>query len=191
MDTIDKSAYARYIAAQQEAESTERRQKLVKELLDKLPESERTVMTLYYLGEMTTREISRFLGVSVNTITSRLQRARRRLRQEETVLMQETFGSVQLPANLAENITQKADDTKPMSPPSTKPVLPWIAVGAATILVVLMIGLSDTYLARLQRPYSFEAASEPTIEIIEAPIVIETNAKPSVRNQIRTNCHYQ
>ena len=183
MDTIDKSAYARYIAAQQEAESTEHRQKLVKELLDKLPESERTVVTLYYLGEMTTREISRFLGVSVNTITSRLQRARRRLRQDETVLMQETFGSVQLPANLAENITQKAVDTKPMSPPSTKPVIPWIAVGAATILVVLMLGLSNTYLARIQRPYSFEAASEPTIEIIEAPIVIKTNAKPSLRNR--------
>ena len=140
METIDKSAYARYIAEQQEVESAERRQKLVKELLDKLPESERTVMTLYYLGEMKTREISRFLGVSVNTITSRLQRARRRLRQDETVLVQEMLGSVQLSANLAENITQKAVDMKPMPAPATKPVIPWIAVGAAAILMVLMQG---------------------------------------------------
>ena len=183
METIDKSAYARYIAEQQEAESAERRQKLVKELLDKLPESERTVMTLYYLGEMKTREISRFLGVSVNTITSRLQRARRRLRQDETVLVQEMLGSVQLSANLAENITQKAVDMKPMPSPATKPVIPWIAVGAAAILMVLMLGLSNKYLTRFQRPYSFEAASEPTIEIIEAPIVIKTDAKPSVRNR--------
>ena len=44
-----------------------------KNLLEKLPESERTVMTLYYLGEMTTKEIGKFLGVSVNTISSRLR----------------------------------------------------------------------------------------------------------------------
>ena len=35
-----------------------------KKLLSKLPESERTVVTLYYLGEMTAKEISKFLGVS-------------------------------------------------------------------------------------------------------------------------------
>ena len=48
-----------------EAEATERRHEIVKKLLEKLPESERTVVTLYYLGEMTMKEISKFLGVSV------------------------------------------------------------------------------------------------------------------------------
>lgn len=43
-------------------------------------------------------------------------------------------------ANLAENITQKAVDMKPMPAPATKPIIPWIAVGAATILMVLMQG---------------------------------------------------
>ena len=184
VETLDKSAYARYVSEQHEAESVEQRQSIVKKLLEKLPESERTVITLYYLGEMTTREISRFLGVSVNTITSRLQRARKRLQQEETSLIQEMLGGVQLPANLAENITQQVLDMKPMPVSPTKPVLPWMALGAAAILVLLLLGLSNEYLARFQRPYSFEAASEPTIEIIEAPIVLETDTKPAKRNQI-------
>ena len=184
VEALDKSAYARYVSEQREAESAEQRQNIVKKLLEKLPESERTVITLYYLGEMTTREISRFLGVSVNTITSRLQRARKRLQQEETSLIQEMLGGVQLSANLAENITQQVLDMKPVPVSPTKPLLPWAALGAAAILVLLLLGLSNKYLARFQRPYSFEAASEPTIEIIEAPIVLETDAKPAKRNQI-------
>ena len=47
-----------------------------------------------------------------------------------------------------------------------------------------MLSVSNRYLARFQKPYSFEAVSEPTIEIIEAPIVLDIDAKPAVRNQI-------
>ena len=184
MDAVDKSAYARYISEQREAESVEKRQKLVKKLIDKLPESERTVMTLYYLGEMTTREISRFLGVSVHTITSRLQRARKRLQQDETLLIQEMLGSFQLSADLAESITQKIADMKPIASPPTKSPIPWLAIGAAAVLVILMLGISNRYLIRFQRPYNFEAASEPTIEIIEAPIVLDTDAKRALHSQV-------
>ena len=184
MDAVDKSAYARYMSEQREAESVEKRQKLVKKLIDKLPESERTVMTLYYLGEMTTREISRFLGVSVHTITSRLQRARKRLQQDEALLIQEMLGSFQLSVDLAESITQKIANMKPIASPPTKSSIPWLAVGVAAVLVMLMLGLSNRYLTRFQRPYSFEAASEPTIEIIEAPIVLDTDAKPALHSQV-------
>ena len=51
------------------------------------------------------------------------------------------------------------------------------------VFVVLLLGASNQYLVRFQKPYSFEAASEPTVEIIEASIVLETNAKPAVRSQ--------
>ena len=184
VEAFNKSAYSRYVSEQRETESAEARQHIVKQLLEKLPESERTVMTLYYLGEMTTKEIGKFLGVSVNTITSRLQRARKRLRQEEDLLVQEVLGGVQLPATLAENITKKVLDMQPIPTPPTKPLLPWIALGAAAILVLLLLGLSNKYLLRFQKPYSFEAASEPTIEIIEAPVVLETRVKPAPRNQV-------
>ena len=44
-----------------------------------LPEHERWVVGIYYLREMRVSEIGARLGVSVNTIKSRLRRARRRL----------------------------------------------------------------------------------------------------------------
>ena len=181
---IDKLTYERYVLEQREIETTERRHEIVKQLLEKLPESERTVVTLYYLGEMTTKEIGKFLGVSVNTITSRLQRARERLQASDERLINETLGGRQLSGNLLENIMRQVADIKPVSPPAGKPVLPWMALGTATVLVILLLGVSHQYLARFQRPYSFEAQSEPTIEIIEAPIVLEADAKPDVRNQI-------
>ena len=183
MKTTDRLSYSRYVSELQAAEASERHHEIVKKILAKLPESERTVITLYYLGEMTTSEISKFLGVSVNTITSRLQRARKRLKQDETLLIQEMLGSAQLSANLTENITQQVGNIKPLSPSTGKPSLPWVAFGAAAVLVALLLGVSNRHLARFQKPYSFEAASEPTIEIIEASIVLATDVKPAVRNQ--------
>ena len=40
-------------------------------------------MTLHYFGEMSCTEIGAFLGVSANTIKSRLRRAQQRLQKEE------------------------------------------------------------------------------------------------------------
>ena len=60
---IDNLTYERYVSEQRESEATERRYEIVEKLLKKLPESEHTVMTLYYLGEMTAKEISKFLDV--------------------------------------------------------------------------------------------------------------------------------
>ena len=96
MAAIEESAYIQYASEKQETEAAEYLYGIVKKLLDKLPDAECTVMTLYYLGEMTTKEISEFLGVSVNTITSQLQRARERLQEDKEWLCQEIFGRVQL-----------------------------------------------------------------------------------------------
>ena len=183
MVEIEDMFYERYVSEQNEEEARTHRHKLVRKLLDKLPESERTVMTLYYLGEMTTKEISKFLGVSVHTITSRLQRARKRLQQEEELLVQETLGSVRLSENLTQNIARKVSDVKLTPSPTGKPFLPWMAFGAAAVLVLLLLSATNQYLVRFQKPYSFEAESERTIEIIDAPIVLNSDAKPAVRNQ--------
>lgn len=78
---IEESSYIHHMMNQREAEGKEHRSEIVKKLLKKLPESERTVVTLHYLGEMTTEEIGNFLGVSVNTIKSRLRRGCERLRK--------------------------------------------------------------------------------------------------------------
>ena len=167
---------------QRETEAEKRRQNLVKMLLEKLPESERTVVTLYYLGAMSTKEIGRFLGVSVNTIKSRLRRGRKRLQEE--ALVRETLGGVQLSDNLIENVMRHIADLKPMpTPPTQKPLLPLAALSAAAVLVILF-GIGGQYLLRFQKPYSFDAQSEPTIELVDEPIYVEIIAKPAVQNQI-------
>ena len=184
MEEIEESAYNQYAAEQRDAEGAKYRQEIAQRLLSKLPESERTVVTLYYLGEMTAKEISKFLGVSVNTITSRLRRARERLQKDQERLVQEVLGGVQLSSNLTENVMRQIADVKPTPPPVAKPLFPWSAFGIATLLVALLLGATGQYLVRFQRPYSFEAVSEPTVEIIDTFIVLDTDSKPDVRNQV-------
>ena len=184
MAEVEKAFYEQYVSTQHAEEARSHHQDIVKKLLEKLPESERTVMTLYYLGEMTAKEISKFLGVSVNTITSRLQRARERLKQHEELLVQEMLGSVQLSESLTQNILRKVADMKPVSPSAGKPLLPWAAFGAAAVLVaLLLLGVSNQYLVRFQKPYSFEAQSEPTVDIVDTPIILNIDVKPDVRSQ--------
>ena len=183
VEEIENASHTHYVSEQRETEAIEHSTELVKKLLQKLPESERTVMTLYYLGEMTTKEIGNFLGVSVNTVTSRLQRARKRLQKDQELLVQEVFSGVQISANLSQNIMQQITDIKPTPPLVTKPFLPWTALGAAAILILLLLGMSNRYLVRFQKPYNFESASEPTIEIVDTAIVLDLDSKSDVRNQ--------
>ena len=179
---VDKVSYSQYVTDQQKSEADETRREVVKQLLKKLPESERTVMTLHYLGEMTIKAISEFLGVSPNTVKSRLSRARNRLRKEEDVI-RENLGSFQLPNQVVEHIMREVSRLTPAAPATSKPMVPWAALGAAAVLVILMLGVSSQYLARFQKPYSFEALSEPTVEIVDAPIAIDIVSKPDIRRR--------
>ena len=188
MDNIDASevdhvSYSRYVADKQATEADETRREVVKKLLQKLPESERTVITLFYLGEMTINAISEFLGVSPNTIKSRLSRARNRLKKEEDMIRQ-NIGSFQLPANLTETIMREVSRLVPAAPAASKPILPWAISAASAVLIFLLMGVGTQYLSRFQKPYSLNATSEPTVEIIEALFVYESPAKPAVRNQV-------
>lgn len=184
-EQIEEASYTHYVSEQLDLEITEHRHEIVKRLLQQLPESERTVITLYYLGEMPVKEIGKSLGVSVNTIKSRLSRARKRLQvQGAELLVSEVLGGIQLPVNLTDNIMRRVADLNPTSPPVGKPLVPWTVVGAAAVLLILLIGTGNQYLARFQKPYSFEARSEPTIEIIDVSAVLDIDAKPAVRNQI-------
>ena len=181
---IEEFSYACYVSDQHETEAIERRYATVKKLLEKLPESERTVVTLYYLGEMTTKEIGKFLGVSENTIKSRLRRARKRLLDDQELLIKKVLGGVGLSENITSHIMRQISDLRLTPPPVAKPVLPWVAFGISTLLTILLLGASHPYLTRFQEPYSFEAESEPTIKIIDVPVTLNIDSKPDVRNQI-------
>ena len=111
-EEIEESSYTQYVLEQRVAESTECYHELSKKVLEKLPESERAVVTLFYFDEMSTKEIGEFMGVSVNTITSRLQRARKRLQTDQESLAQEFFGRLQLSGNLKENIMNQLEQLR-------------------------------------------------------------------------------
>ena len=85
---IETEAYSRYIATEHAKITADAQHDLVKRLLTKLKESDREVITLYYFEEMTSAEIGEFLGVSENTIKSRLHRARQQLKKYESMIQE-------------------------------------------------------------------------------------------------------
>ena len=180
---LEKATYSGYVIAENERTTAETQREVVKKLLAKLQESERTVITLYYLGEMTYEEISEFLGVSVAAIKNRLYRARRRLKEEEPMI-REALGNFQITPHLTENIMREISRMKPVTPSGSRPLVPWAIGVSALVVAFLMLGVGNQYLSRFQKPYSFDATSEMTVELIEAPIVLNLDFKPDVRTQL-------
>ena len=186
IDVIEGTAYSKYIAAEQAKVSIEKQREVVKKLLSTLKESDRTVITLYYFGEMTCEEISRFLGVSTSAIKSRLSRARRRLKKEEPMI-REALNNFQISANLTENIMREIAHLSPTAPVGSNPFLPWILTASVSVLILLILGVGSQKLARFQQPYSLEGQSEMTVELIDAPIIQDIDAKPDIRNRVGNN----
>ena len=183
-DHIQTSTYSGYVAAENERTTAEAQRDVVKKLLEKLQESERTVITLHYFGEMSCTEIGAFLGVSANTIKSRLRRARQRLKKEEPMI-REALDNFQITPNLTENIMQEVARIKPAAPSGVKPFAPWAIAASTVAVVLLMLGIGNQqYALRFQQPYTLEAVSEMTVELIEAPLVLNSPSKPDVRTQI-------
>ena len=99
-------------------------------------------------------------------------------------MIREALGNFQITPKLTENIMREISRLKPIAPSGSKPLIPW-AIGISTLAVIfLMLGVGNQYLSRFQKPYSFDAASEMKVELIEAPIVLNLESKPDVRTQL-------
>ena len=109
---IEALFYAQYMAEQTEKLTTEKQREVVAYLLQKLPARERTAVVLHYLSEMTCEEIGEFLEVSPNTVKSQLHRARKRLKQEESIV-HETLGRLQHSDDLMEDIMNWIQTNEP------------------------------------------------------------------------------
>lgn len=136
---IERLYYKRYLDEQREVKATEKRHKVVKNLLKKLPANEQTVITLHYLGEMRCEDISDFLDVPLNTIKSRLHRARKRLKKEEE-MVRKTLGGFELPDNLTEDIMQWIQ----MNEPGVAASVGTLAITSDRTLYAVM-GYKDIY----------------------------------------------
>ena len=181
---LEKATYSGYVIEENERAAVEAQREAVKKLLEKLQESERTVITLHYFAEMTCKEISEFLGVSVGAIKSRLSRARHRLKKEEPMI-RAALDNFQITPNLTENIMREVSRIKPVAPSSgNQPLVPWAIAASTVVIAFLILGIGNQqHLTRFQQPYSFDATSEMTIELIEAPIMLNASAKSDVRTQ--------
>ncbi|MYF99321.1 sigma-70 family RNA polymerase sigma factor [Candidatus Poribacteria bacterium] len=180
---LEEIYYSEYTKHKRNEAVKEKQRALVEKLLSKLQESERTVMTLFYLAEMSCEEIAEYLGVSPNTIRSRLHRARNRLKKDEAMI-KENLSSFQLPTQMTENIMNEISRFIPVKPSASKPLVPLAISVASAVLVLLLMGLGTQSLEYFQRPYSLNAQSEPIIEITDTQLVIDTPAEPVVHTQI-------
>ena len=180
---LEKATYSGYVISENEQTAVAAQREVVKALLAKLQESERTIVTLRYFGEMSSAEIGEFLGISANTVRSRLRRAQERLKKEEPMI-REALEHFQITPNLTENIMREVSRLKPAAPSGGKPFVPW-AIGVSTLaIVLLMLGIGNRQLLRFQKPYSFNATSEMTVDLIEAPVVLNLESEPDVRTQV-------
>ena len=183
-EQIEGTAYSEYIIEEKERETVEAQREVVKKLLARLQESERTVMTLHYFGEMTCAEIGEFLGVSANTVKSRLHRAQQRLKKHEPMI-RKALEHFKISPNLTENIMREITKTEPAAPSASKPFVPWLTAAVTSVVVLLMLGIGNNrFFAHFQKPFDFNANAEVTVDIVEAPVVANLVLEPDLQKQL-------
>ena len=183
MQSIDAVETGHVDALAQDEYANARTRQTVHSALDELPESQRTVLTLHYLGGMTCKEIARFMGTSRGAILDRLYRARLQLKKELIPMMRQTLGAFQLPPTFTTQAMNRIDQLRPTATPASKPLMPWLAA-MATLMVALFIGLGQQSMMRSQRPYSLDAPeSSVQVELIDAPAIYRPVTKRTLADQ--------
>ncbi len=111
----------------------------LREALDSLPETYQQVLTLYYLGGMSTREIARFVGTSPSAVRMRLSRARAQLREEMVAMMSTAFEGQKLQEGFTFRIVEAVRRIK-IQPMPRSAGLPWgLSLAAGIIITVLSL----------------------------------------------------
>lgn len=177
-----ETAYSQYVVEEKQRIYEERQRDVVKQLLAKLPESERTVITLHYFSDMSSFEIGTFLGVSANTVRSRLRRAQKRLQKEEPMI-REALEHFQISPNITDNIMREVSHIKP-TPSGSKPIIPWIVAASSAVIIALVLGIGSQFLAHFQKPYSLDAQDETKIELVDSSLVLNLEKAADARNQV-------
>ena len=110
LDTLNDAALVSSVPSPeaQMAQSDARREVLA--AIGRLTEAQRQVVTLFYLEEMSLKDIGDFLGVSVQAVNQRLYRARLYLKKEMLEMVRETLGDHQLPPDFTEQVIQEILD---------------------------------------------------------------------------------
>lgn len=115
----------------------------VLDAINELPDATRLVMTLYYIDGLTCKEIGEFTGTSINTVMSKLRRARAKLRKEFTEMPAQTMTQQKVPLGFTTGILSAIERLAPVpQPPSSINRIiqtPWFV--SLIIGIVMMGGL--------------------------------------------------
>jgi RNA polymerase sigma factor (sigma-70 family) len=155
----------------------------VHEALDSLPEIHRQVLTLFYLGGMSTNQIARFLGTSSNTITQRLYRARSRMKEEMLVMMNATFKGQKLPSGFTLRIVEILKNMR-IQPVSPIKALPWgLSLVAGIITAIIGLNINVRF---FEQPLanSFAQGESKVLNIGVYPVdIMRSSETPNISSQ--------
>ena len=98
-------------------------------------------------------------------------------------MIRETLENYQITPHLTENIMREISHLKPATPTGGKPLVPWTIAASSIVAILLLLGVGSQQLLRVQNPYSLDAQAETTIELVDAPIVLNIDTEPNIHNQ--------
>jgi len=113
----------------------------IRDALDSLPQVYREVLTLHYLGGMSSDEMAETIGTSPSAIRQRLSRARMQLKEEVIAMMSETFQRRRLSVKFTFNIIEMVKKIK-IHPVSHTLPLPY-SISLAIGMVLTFLSLSS------------------------------------------------
>ncbi len=143
-----------------------------------LAETDRLVLTLYYMGGESCKEIGKFIGASENAVRNRLYHARKHLKKEMINTMEQVVKPNQLEASFTIRLIEKLRHIKPIVP--TKPYLPWILSAGTAIIITLLFGVGFISQIASIPPFSLSGTEEtiPT-ELLFLPQEADSPVPPT------------
>ena len=156
---------------------TERLRNQVRDAIAALPESNQTIIHLYYFAGLSCEEISRFLGASKNAVKMRLSRTRTQLKKEMIDMLEQLSGIIPLPAQFTTRMMERIEGLRfrPPKPVQSSPVVRFSPFGVM-LLATIVIGLGMYSQITAIPPTSWEGnrAIDVPIEFINLPSSVES-----------------
>ena len=155
------------------------------EALDSLPETYQQVLTLYYLGGMSSREIARFVGTSPSAVRMRLSRARAQLREEMVAMMNTAFEGQELQAGFTFRIVEAVRRIR-IQPMPRNSGLPWgLSLAAGIIITVLSLSPYISIPTHIAPPSGLPLPAEmKVLETGEIPVdVLDISRIPALASK--------
>ena len=148
LTTASVDGIERELALQQRALQQNEERKILDRLhdaIDELPESSRLVVILYYINGLTCKEIAAFTGTKLNTVKSKLNRARDTLRMHFTEVPDRATVQRSVSSRFTSKVLAVIEPLSPTPQPSLNPMgqVAWTPVAAMLILGMVVLGIKS------------------------------------------------